>query len=235
MKRILFLLIASLALPLFAQENLSPHISVFGTATTEVVPNEMSWFLHLENKGTDLEAVATDHSKIIAAVLAFLKDAGISLKTIQNSRMSFGENWQYENNQCVLKGYAASTTIVFKLGDFSLYQKLWTGLARISGVSVENVTYDHTSRATYQNETRQKALLIAREKARSMAAVLGAEVGEPLVIEDQQVNEDQVVFAGMPARFAPASGGSSQDVLAPGTIPIKMTVHATFKLEPRSK
>jgi uncharacterized protein YggE len=41
-----------------AADNPLPHISVSGTATTEVVPDQMVWHLTVQNKGPKLPSVA---------------------------------------------------------------------------------------------------------------------------------------------------------------------------------
>src|SRR6266481_4837507 len=47
----------------FADEIQLPHITVYGTATTEVVPDQMIWSVKVQNKGAVLETVASDHTK----------------------------------------------------------------------------------------------------------------------------------------------------------------------------
>src|SRR5262245_20694775 len=170
--------------PAWADELQTPHVTAFGTAVTEVVPDKMIWSLRVETRGQSLENVADKHSQTVQTVLDFLKKEGIEEKAMQTSRMELGENWEYQANSRIRNGYIASTEISFKLTDLNAYERLWKGLAKIPSVSVQGVSYDHTKRIQYQNETRQKAILAARDKADSMARVLGAEVGDPLLIED---------------------------------------------------
>jgi uncharacterized protein YggE len=88
---------------------------------------------------------------------------------------------------------------------------------------VQNVSYDHAKRIEYRNETRQKALLAAKEKAAVMAKTLGAEIGEPAVVE-----EDLSVSEGWQGNYAvqamnnvssvAAEDSGNRDGLSPGTI-----------------
>src|SRR5262245_61715875 len=159
---ILLALLATLAVSaVFADEVPPPHITVFGTATTDVVPDEMIWSLRAENKGPALESLASEHMKVVQTALDFLKKSKVDEKTIQSSRMEFGENWEYRSSSRMREGYVASTEIVFKITNLELYKTLWLGLAKMSSISVQAVTYDHTKRIDYQNQTRQKAILAA--------------------------------------------------------------------------
>ena len=55
----------------------------------------------------------------------------------------------------------------------AILQRERLGLAAIPDVSVEGVTYDHSKRIEFQNETRRKALLKAKEKAAKGVAEKG--------------------------------------------------------------
>jgi uncharacterized protein YggE len=219
-----------------AQETPPPHIAVYGTATTEVTPDQMVWSLAVRNKGPALDGVAANHTKIVQSALAALKDNGVDAKTIQTSRMEFGENWEYISSSRVKQGYFASTQMSFKLTNFDLYGKLWVALSHISDLSVQGVAFDHTKRIDYQNETRQKAVLAAREKASVLAKALGNEIGEPLFVEEEFISSAPMganVFNNV--RTISDGAGDGNGAVAPGTIPITTRVHASFRLLPKVK
>jgi uncharacterized protein len=219
----------------YAEETQLPHIAVYGTATTEVVPDQMVWSVAVRNKNMVLESAASEHGKTVQTVLSLLKELKVDAKSVQTSRMEFGENREYTSSSWVKSGYYAKTDVSFKVTDLELYKTLWLGLAKISSVSVQNVSYDHTKRIEYRNETRQKALLAAKEKAAVMAKTLGSEIGEPMVVE-----EDLSVGEGWQGNYAvqamnnvsSVSGENpdNRDGLSLGTISIKARVKTSFRL-----
>ena len=235
MKTFVTAVLAALPFTVFAAaaENPLPHVSVYGTATTEVVPDQMVWHLTVQNKGPKLPSVAEQQTKIVQQVLSFLTHTGIKDTEVQMSKMEFGENWEYRSNSRVKEGYFASTVVSFRSSELETYKPLWIGLADIPGVTVDNVSYDHSKRIEYQNETRQKALLLAKEKATNLAKTLGSEIREPLLIEeDLSVNEG---WRGINGAFsnsisAPDQGANSRADLAPGKIPITIRVKVSFRL-----
>jgi hypothetical protein len=214
-----------------------PHVTVFGTATIEVIPDQMVWSLKIESKGPMLDVVAGEHAKAVEAVLNLLKDAKVEGKVIQTSHMEFGENREYRDSKWVKEGYFAATSVSFKITDFELYQKLWLGLAKIPQVSVESVEYDHTRRIEYQNETRQKAVLAAREKAAAMARALGSEIGDPLLLDEDVAEESHWGSNSARNNLRVISNDEEPQAqsLALGTIPIKTRVRASFRLMKRQK
>jgi hypothetical protein len=232
-KLLLFIFLAILTVNVaFADEKEPPHVMVFGTATTDVVPNEMNWSVQVQTKGMKLDAVAQEHDTNVQKVLSLLKDSKLPDKDIQTPHMQFGENWEYKNSRRYRDGYVATTVITFKLHDFSLYKKLWLGLADMPSVSVESVSFDNTNRIELQNSTRRKAIQAARQKATELAQAIGSEIAEPLFIEEEQMEIIRPMFnAAMNARAVAAPAGDEEgESLAPGTIPIKARVHASFRL-----
>ncbi len=241
MKRVIpsALFTAMLALSVYADETAPPHVTVYGTATTEVVPDQMVWSLRVENKGPALQAVASDHTKSVRKALEFLKQSKVDPKALQTSRMEFGENWTYRSSSRVREGYIASTDIRFKTTDLDGYVQLWLGLADMSAVSVQTVTYDHTKRIDFQNQTREKAILAAKAKAVASAEALGVGIGDPLLLEeDLSPSEGWQMNRNTFVNNVAVQGGQERgpaEVLAPGTIPITIRVKATFQLLPRAK
>ena len=103
-------------------------------------------------------------------------------------------------------------------------------------MSVQGVTFDHTKRIEYQNQTREKAILAAKEKAAVSAKTLGVELGAPLLLE-----EDLSASEGWPmgynnllsngnARAISGESSGPMEALAPGTIPIRIRVKAAFQM-----
>jgi len=213
----------------------TPHITVYGTATLQVVPNQMLWQLDVRNVAPASTATAEIHGTIVGKLMAFLKQSQIPAETIQTSRMQLGENWNYRMGERVQDGYAASTDVQFKLTDFTKYIPLWMGLSAIQGVQIRDVLLDHSDRIKYQNEARTKAVLAARDKARALAETIGAQLGAPLLVEEDlsegyrvppAINANVVVPQASPDRM-------DESPLAPGTIPIRARVKASFRILPK--
>ncbi|MBN2317603.1 MAG: SIMPL domain-containing protein [Acidobacteria bacterium] len=201
-----------------------PQIAVFGTATTMVTPDTLVWSLNVKNIDLDLEDAADEHNKLVKKVLSTLKKRGVSEKDIQTARMQFGDNIDLATRS--KSGYYASTEVSFKTKDFSKYTSLWMDLAQTENVSIQNVTYDHSNRIQYQNETRRNALLAARTKAEMLANTLGSKIGEPLLIEEDQ----SMQYPSTLNSVRSLGVEDSSEVLAPGEIPIRARVKASFRL-----
>jgi len=213
-----------------ADEFATPHVTVTGTATLQVVPDLMRWQLAVRTVDPASAGAAEAQGKAVAAVMAFLKQQRIVEESIQTSRIQLGDNWSDSRAGRVRDGYFAATDLSFSLTDFDRYARIWTGLAELPGVSVRAVDMDHRDRIRFQNEARVKALLAAREKAGELAAALGATLGDALFVEEEP--------AGGQGRFPNPSNvlahagefGGLEEFLAPGAIAIQARVKAAFVL-----
>ncbi|MHC4928041.1 MAG: SIMPL domain-containing protein [Planctomycetota bacterium] len=108
-------------------------------------------------------------------------------------------------------------------------------LSAIEGVSIQNTQYAHSDRIKYQNESREKAVLAAQEKANKLAVTLGAKVGTPLKVEEVSAPQIYRSNWGSNANFASNSiasysEGDSSSELALGQITISTRVRVIFKL-----
>ena len=208
-----------------------PHVTVYGTATTEVTPDLMNWRLKVRNQEAGLEKVAQAHSASVKLILDYLKLQKLPKDSVQTSGMEFGENWVYKDRTKVKEGYLASTDISFKIIDLKKYKDLWIGISRLQNVSLTGVYYDHSKRIEYRNETRKKALLAAKKKAEALALALGSKIGKPLFIEEELIRYP-VSGANFSNSITTEQGGAAagNTSLAPGQIPLTMQVRVSFLL-----
>ncbi len=239
MKPINTLIVAAIlsfaASPLLAQQTeiAQPHITVYGTAVSQVTPDTLRWSITVRNKGVDLETVAREHTRIVGEVLTFIKDIEIDQNDIQTADMRFDEDFRWVDRERIRDGYFATTDISFKVLDFRKYRDLWIGLAKIKYVSVDNVSLDVSNRIELQDDTRVKALKAAKHKANAMAAALDGSVGSPIAIVEIQspLNSWESSVSNSFVEVGSGSGDSdAQQPLTPGRIAIKIRIKVTFNL-----
>lgn len=231
MKKILLHTILLLILPFYCfAETATPHVTAYGTATIEVVPDEMHWSIRIDNHGPEIKDLSNSQVETVAAVLSYLKGEKILEKDIQTTRIQLKELWSHKKGGRVKDGYEATTAISFKLTDFDKYQRIWEGLTTFRGLNVNNVAYDSSARIYVQDEARVMAILTAQKKAMVMAQTLKCNIGHPLVIEDLSHGPDiisNVEMAGG-ARMMSKTAAPSYSL---GQIKIERSVRTEFSLK----
>lgn len=233
MKRILTLCVVA-ALSLVSvnsfAESAVPQISVFGVSEKSVVPDEMRWNLQVNTSGVSVEEVASAHLNDVSDVLALLDEMKIAEATTVTSRMQIRENWQYKNNSRVRDGYIAGTQISFVMKDLKKYVPMWTKLSTFTSLQIESVNFALSRQQIVQNELQTLALKDAKKRAERLAAVLGVNIGTPLLIEaDAPLLPPSGRMA--PMQFEKVYSDSSKKVVAPGEQLVRSLIHVIFSLE----
>ena len=206
-----------------------PHITVYGTASTEVVPDLMRWRLYLRTNGKTASQAADGHSQNVSAILAFLRQQKIAEKKIQTSQLQLAEDWEYSGGQRVKKGYYAATVVSFESPSLENYSSLWKGLSQLPSVSIEGVLFDVSNRIQIQENTRLQALLAAKKKAERLALALETRIGEPLLIEEEASRRDDIRASIAFSAQRRATEADNQS-LSPGTLLIQARIKAVFHL-----
>lgn len=207
-----------------------PHITVYGTASTEVVPDLLRWRLYLRTNGKTASQAADAHDQNVSAVIAFLRQQKIAEKKIQTSQLQLAEDWEYiAGRQRVQKGYYAAAVLSFESPSLENYPSLWEGLSQLPSVSIEGVMFAVSNRIQILENTRIQALLAAKKKAEQLANTLETRIGQPLLIEEEASRRDDlrtsIAFSAQ-RRTAEAENQS----LSPGTLSIQVRIKAVFHL-----
>jgi len=232
MKRILLLFLI-IATPVLAADNtLVPHISVTGTARRLVAPDLMEWNLDVSTQGADVPSVAERHRQTVQAVLAFLTEQQIPENRVQTARMQLRENWQFRDGNRYRDGFIASTSVLFDSPRLEMYDALWTGLSRISNVSVSYVNLTLENAQDIRNEVKIEALAAARDKARAMSAALDTALGEVLSLSEARDSRGPIPVPLM-ARAESFKGTDSGSSISPGQIEVYAEVFVVFSLVKR--
>jgi uncharacterized protein YggE len=232
MKRILLLFLI-IATPVLAADNtLVPHISVTGTARRLVAPDLMEWNLDVSTQGADVPSVAERHRQTVQAVLAFLTEQQIPENRVQTARMQLRENWQFRDGNTLPRRFHRLDQRPLRLARLEMYDALWTGLSRISNVSVSYVNLTLENAQDIRNEVKIEALAAARDKARAMSAALDTALGEVLSISEDRDSSGPIPVPLM-ARAESFKGTDSGSSISPGQIEVYAEVFVVFSLVKR--
>jgi uncharacterized protein YggE len=228
MKYLMQLILIFLPLSLCYAEFDVPHVVVIGTAETEVTPDELYWNISIKSLGKTVVDVSKTHSDDVSNVLNYLKTSGLTSANVKTSRMQLNENMVYRNKSRLREGYFAFTSINFKTIEFQDYMKHWEQLANLNNLTINSVTFGLSNRLAVQDKTRIDAVKKAKEKAVSLAGSLGAQVLEPLLIEeiDSFSGAPRSVVLSMEAAGARDNSGN----ISPGREIVRARVKTVFRI-----
>ena len=206
----------------------TPHITVVGTAHTEVVPDTAVIRIGVSaEKPTAADAWESD-SKLSRAVVDAAKAAGIGSPDIGTAQVDLAQQFDDVRQpdgttKRTPRGFKASQSLTIKLTDFSKIGSLTQTLIDKGADSFEGVSFSNAPNGAVEDKLRGDAVRDARHQADILAKAAGVTLGRLLQIE----RPDQPGAARPFVRSLAANGMP----IEPGTQTLSAEVEATYAIE----
>lgn len=226
MKTLISVIILTITFSMSAQNHVQPTVDVTGKGIVNVVPDEATINVRVENSGTDVSEVKRQNDATINNVFAFLKKMKIEDKYVKSEYVRLSKNYEY--NTKTYK-YNANQSISIQLKDLSRYEEIMNGLLQTGINRIDGVSFSSSKQEELESEARKKAIENAKLKATEYAGVLNQTIGAAVRISEFQMNNNSP--QPMYKMMAMDSGSSeSQQTISPGEMEINVTVNVSFIL-----
>lgn len=221
---LLILLVAAFALPALAED--SATITATGTATVTLAPDMATFTVGVSTQNTSVADAQSENAQTMQAVLARLKELGITDEDLQTSDYSINPQYDYSSDTPVLAGYSVSNMVTITVRDL-------TQLSTLLDESIAagaNQTYGVTFASSHSDDAYDQALAAAAQnalrKAEVMAQSLGQETGKLLAI-----SENQDSYYGLANSRLYSYDSASSTPIQSGTLSVTATVTAVVALQ----
>lgn len=233
-------------IPGFPMEPAKPTITVSGAAEIRVVPDEVVVRFAVEDRSPKLAEAVKACDTSTAAVLAFVKQAGIAPEDVQSDSITIEPVFERPHGEesLVPRFFRASRGFAVRLRDVAKFDGLLQGILEAGADRVEDVEFRTTALRTHRDLARQQAIRAARDKAVALAGELGGKVGKPFSIRETSSggvrngashHGDRWATAQNVVRDDDRGGATAEDdaeqKLAAGMIGVTSRVDVVFTLE----
>lgn len=161
-------------------ETAVPRIRVFGESEIITPPDRAVIRIRVETRGRSGRVAGEQHRNALENIFQVLGKQGIAPGDIRKSKPGPGP----EN--------AVVSRLSVTSQDLGNLPGLIRALAARAGIVVETVVYGHSRESALIEEARTAALVDAGATARSMAAVLGACLGDVLLIRESDSSVSRI-------------------------------------------
>jgi len=170
----------------FPMEPAERTVAVSGAAEIRVVPDEVVLRFAVEDRSPKLAEAVKACDTSTAAVLAFVKQAGIAAQDVQSDSITIEPVFERPNGDesLVPRFFRASRGFAVRLRDVAKFDALLQGILEAGADRVEDVEFRTTALRRHRDLARQQAIRAARDKAVALAGELGARVGKPCSIRE---------------------------------------------------
>lgn len=214
-----------------ADDGSQPEITVTGTAVTCVTPDEIVWSITTTDDDPDLEKAKKASDESAARVMAIRDKLKIAPDQLTSGRLQIEKVYDRDRNrvETTFKHFRVRRQFSIKQKDLDRFDEY---LSEIVGGPVEgSFRYETSRRYEIRNETRIKAVKLAKQKAAAMAEALGVAIGEPLKIMEITGGWGAAAnnFAYNEVQMDAADQTDGQ--MVPDAIEIKISVQVVFALK----
>jgi uncharacterized protein YggE len=175
-------------------------------------------------------AAMAENAKLMTAVVAAVRKAGVADRDIQTSSLSLQPQYRYENNQPpILTGYQANNTVNLKVRKIADTGALIDTLVKNGANQIQGPNFILDKPEAALDEARKAAMAAARTRAKLYADAAGMKVKRIVEISEAGA------MSPMPRpmmRMAAESDVAAAPPVEAGEVGLGVTVNVTFELEP---
>lgn len=180
--------VSSLAQAQVSQAQLIPSertISVQGSATILVVPNQLEFSVSVQERGEETKYLQQQVQKKVADIVYLLQQNGINDRNIQSMEMSLQPHYEYDNGKRTQTDFILARTIYVTHNDFTVYSTLMQALIKAGATSISPAQLTHSSPKQQYLDALKLAVEDAKKRALTMLEPLQATLGDVLSINEQ--------------------------------------------------
>jgi uncharacterized protein YggE len=227
-----------------AISNSAATITVTGHAELHIPPDRGTLSLEVITVEKDLQSALVRNDEIVSRAITIAERNGIPREDIQTSTIEikaiYDELYFRDilrnlfRKGSLLSGYLVRKSLTLTIADLEKTDVILRETIRAGINQVQGISYASTKLEEIRTEAAAKALENAKKKAKELALSLGKTIGQPISISE--VTPIRQKEANSQGHGAPDSLSSEPwQVFAPGLIPVRASVRATFELLPDRK
>ncbi len=210
-------------------------ISVSGTAVTNTKPDTIVWRITISDYDKEPSRAKESSDEKLKSVLSLRETLGIKPGDLETGHLRIEREYDRDERgrRTDFKHYAVIRSVTIRQREMERFDEYFSKLVSSAEMEV-NVGFESSAVYDIREQTRLKALRIARHKAEAMANELGAKLGKVLTIDEHRPSGSPFNPMSNAAFFDPGSRpevDASGGTFAPGAIEVKVTVYATFAIE----
>jgi uncharacterized protein len=216
-----------------AEDSAPPRsISVSGTVETKVEVDQIVWRIRLTDSHSDMLKAKEANDRKIDQVMTLRKKLKLADGDFEAGKIRIrrenGIDERGRRNGTMT--YLVTRSVLIRQRDLSQFDTYLDALVGSAEMEID-FSYESSRIHEIRFDTRLKALKAAKEKAAAMAEAVDAKLGKALTIEEREVDRPWIdPYSNAAVNTLPVGGSAESLRFVPGSLEIKMTVHATFEL-----
>ncbi len=214
-------------------DDASRTISVSGEGTVRVEPDQATVRFGVVTQDDDPEVAREENAAAASQAMNAIRDLGIADRKMRMETLRLQPRREYnrQTRSYEERGFEAVRQVVVEVDNLEQLPTLVTRIVQRGANRLDGINYDVADRDDVRNEALQAAATQARAKAQLLAETLGAQVGPPRQISEQDFSFPRPQFRiEQAAAMAKADAAPEPDAYAAGEIEVTANVSVVFDL-----
>jgi uncharacterized protein len=229
------LVLAAIAAPAFAAEEIQRTLTVTGTAEVTVIPDicYLSFGVTTEHK-TSAGQAYKDNNLRMDALRAAIRSLGVEENDMQSRNFSVSPRYRYESRteKRVFEGYSVHHTLAVNLRKLDKATDVLDAAMAAGASEVSSVTFTVENPKKYLGDARVEAIKAAQKKAETMAQAAGVTLLKPTSIYENEPGNYRFAYAQTANAWVDeTTAGEGGASLAPGETKLSLTVNITYEIK----
>ncbi len=221
---IAFGLAAALAASPAAAQDLSPRLTVVGTAEAEAAPDLARFSAGVQAEAVRAQEAFAATGAAMQAILAALAAEGIAPEDVQTSQVSVEPLWTDGSSaQPRVRGYVARNLVTVRVRDMARLGPVIDAAGLAGANTVGDIAFEATAPREALDAARRAAVADARARAELLAEASGVTLGRVLSIREQG--------GAMPGPMFARAEMAMDTPVAPGMISLGAQVEIVYAIE----
>jgi uncharacterized protein YggE len=197
-------------------------ITVNGTGTITSVPDEATFTVGVESRGSTAREALAANSEQMRRVIAAVRSAGVAKDDVQTQDVSVSPNYMDGNR---IDGYSASNSVLVTIHGLSSAGNVLDAASNAGANQLYGPTLSRSDEEQLRAKALRDAVGDARKKAEALASAAGVSLGRVTAITEGGSGGAEPYYADA-VRLAK----SSDAPIEPGSQDIQASVTVTFAI-----
>lgn len=227
---------AVIALPAFAQDEPEPvpvvpaaypenTITVTGYGSVQGAPDIATVDVGVDVFKPTVSEAFTEANTTLQAIIDALSEIGVAAEDIQTTNLSVYSTTQFNSESgSDERGYNVTNTVHVIVRDVSQVEDVIDAAINAGASTLYGLSFNIQDRAALETQARELAMQDATARAQEYATIVGADLGDVIVVAETQLGVSPLALYGRGGDVAQSA------VVAPGQNEVQIQVNVTFRI-----
>lgn len=208
-------------------------ISVAGEGKVTAAPDVANISLGVSVLAPTVAEARQQAAASLEAMLATMRNNGVDDKDIQTSQLNISPEYDYRNNETILRGFRVQNNVNAEIRDIDSTGKVVDEAVEAGGnnAQIQGISFTIDDPSELQEQARKAAVEDAKRKADVLASAAGVSVGGPISISEGALVVPPNYYYAADRAEAGASAPLPETPIEPGELDVSISVTVTWAIQ----